>query len=413
MNKFNAFGRAFFRTTAVVAGGFSTIIMCAVIYFNSVMPANFNVTEGDKFSFPDTAVITGSTAVNFEKASLASNRIGSNETIELKLFNIFPIKSTHISVINEQMITPGGTPFGIKLFTRGVIVIDINSVETSAGISFPAKLAGIQKGDILLSIGSVTVNSNEQVADIFEQSNGQQLGVTLKRDSNIIKTVITPMKSAIDNNYKSGLWVRDSSAGIGTMTYYLDDYSFAGLGHAICDSDTGKIMPLDSGEACPVVINSVQKGKSGTPGELRGAFSSDELMGQLLLNNEAGIFGKLFEAPNNLKSVPIRLKQSVVRGKASIICTLDGEGPKEYSINIDKIDLNPRSMTKNMVISITDPVLLEKTGGIVQGMSGSPIMQNGELVGAVTHVFVNSPQKGYAIFVENMLNFSEVLANKK
>ncbi|WMJ22785.1 SpoIVB peptidase [Paludicola sp. MB14-C6] len=408
------FFNKFFKTTAVVALALSTVIMSAVTFYNRTMPSNFYVKEGSDFVLSQASAITGGKAINYEKTSFANKTKGTSEIVELKLLNFIPIKQTHIKVINDPTITPGGTPFGIKLFTKGVIVIDITNVQTDSGIACPAKLAGILKGDIVLTINNIEVSSNEEVADIIELSNGENLSVTLKRDNQTIKTMLKPAISNVDGKYKGGLWVRDSSAGIGTITYYLkDDLRFAGLGHGICDIDTGKIMPLNTGEVCEVSINSVLKGKAGTPGELRGSFISDECVGKLVLNNESGIFGTLSKSPNNFESVPIRLKQDIQKGPAKIICTLDETGPKEYAINIDKIDLNPKTMTKNMVITVTDSTLLSKTGGIVQGMSGSPILQNGSLVGAVTHVFVNNPTKGYGIFAENMVNFTEMLANSK
>lgn len=405
------FLNVFFKIAACLLLILCTVIMSVITYFNSIMPSNFNVIEGEDFDLPSLRAISGSGMLNYNKVSLANKQEGESETIQLKLYNLIPIKATHINVISEPGLTPGGTPFGIKLFTRGVMVIDINDVQTNGGVVNPARLAGIIKGDVILSIDSNEVSSNEQVADIIERSNGRSLPVTIKRDANIIKSILSPMESSIDGKYKSGIWVRDSSAGIGTVTYYIqNDYSFAGLGHGICDVDTGKIMPLDSGEVCKVSINSVLKGQVGTPGELRGSFASNDSIGTLMLNNEAGIYGVLEEAPNSLQPVKLRLKQKIKTGPAQIISTLDNTGPQQYNINIDKIDLNPKTMTKNMMITVTDATLLAKTGGIVQGMSGSPIIQDGELVGAVTHVFVNNPQKGYGIFAENMINFTSKLA---
>ncbi|MFZ2537536.1 MAG: SpoIVB peptidase [Oscillospiraceae bacterium] len=398
-------------TTAVVAL-VCTALLLLVIYFNSQMPSNFYITKGSEFELDNIGVLQGGAVLDYDKTSLANKSKGASETVELRLLGLIPVKTTHVSVISEQMLTPGGTAFGIKLFTKGVIVVDINNIETNNGLACPAKLSAILKGDIILTINGSEVSSNEDVASIIAQSNGEPLAITLKRDEQTIKTILNPALSCVDGKYKGGLWVRDSSAGIGTITYFdRKARIFAGLGHGICDSDTGKIMPLASGEICDVQINSVLKGQVGSPGELRGSFVSDESNGELLLNNEAGIFGTIEENPNSFTSIPVKLKQQVVTGKAKIICTLGTDGPKEYEINIDRIDLNPKTQTKNMIISVTDPSLLQKTGGIVQGMSGSPIIQDGKLVGAVTHVFVNNPTKGYGIFVENMINFSNKLAN--
>jgi len=404
------FFNRFFRTTAVLSLAISTVIMTSVAFYNEKMPSSFYVLEGTELSLSENKAITGSNIINYNKTTLANKSKGASQMVELKLLGVFPIKPTHVKVIEEMNLTPGGTPFGIKLFTRGVIVIDISNVQTDNGVQCPAKLAGIIKGDIILTVDSMEITSNEQISSIIEQSSGHNMTVTLKRDGKTIKTVLKPVLSSIDGLPKSGVWVRDSSAGIGTITYYMKDgLAFAGLGHGICDVDTGKVMPLNSGEVCRVSINSVLKGQVGTPGELRGSFSSTQPCGTLVLNNESGIFGMLDEVPNNFESVNLRLKQDVKKGKAEIICTLDDSGPKRYAISIDKIDLNPKTLTKNMVISVTDPELLKQSGGIVQGMSGSPILQDGELVGAVTHVFVNDPKRGYGIFAENMINYTKTL----
>lgn len=402
----------FFHFISLAAAVICAVLFALVIYFSSIIPPSFYVTAGNEFELENLGLLQGGDVLHYGKTSLANKSSGASQTVELRLLGAIPVKSTQVKVISEQMLTPGGTVFGIKLFTKGVIVVDINNVDTLNGTVCPAKLAGILKGDVILTIDGYAVTSNENVASIISKSEGKPLAVTLKRDNQTIKTILSPAVSRIDGIYKGGIWVRDSSAGIGTITYFdRNEKIFAGLGHGICDSDTGKIMPLASGEICDVQINSILKGQSGSPGELRGSFTSTQSNGELLLNNETGIFGNFEKTPNNFSSIPVKLKQQVHVGEAKIICTLDTNGPKEYSIFIEKIDLNPKTMTKNMIITVTDPDLLDKTGGIVQGMSGSPIIQDDMLVGAVTHVFVNNPTKGYGIFIENMINFSNTLAN--
>lgn len=400
-----------FKLLSVVLLCCSIGVMTIVFYFYKMIPESFNIIEGEEFALPNAAAVGADSILDYNKTNLANRSTGASQQVQLKLFNVIPIKTTMVNVIDEPSLTPGGTPFGIKLFTKGVMVIDTADVQTSQGVVSPAKLSGIAKGDVILSLDSVELHSNEQVAGIIENSNGEPLAATILRDKSVIKTVLTPVISSVDGKLKSGIWVRDSSAGIGTVTYYLKDSNrFAGLGHGICDVDTGKLMPLESGEVCEVSINSVLKGHVGTPGELRGSFKSNTAIGKLETNNEAGIFGILNQSPNNFEPTGIKLKQEVKVGNAKIICTLDSTGPQEYDINIDKIDLNPKTVTKNMMITVTDPELISKTGGIVQGMSGSPIVQDGKIIGAVTHVFVNNPKKGYGIFVENMLNFTNKLA---
>lgn len=200
--------------------------------------------------------------------------------------------------------------------------------------------------------------------------------------------------------------MRDSSAGIGTMTFYdPDSGSFGGLGHPICDTDTGDILPLDSGEAGPVEIFQVTKGTAGNPGMLQGRFTEDAPLGKLLCNNRCGIFGTLYHAPTDAAPVPMGLKQDITTGPAQILCTVSGSEPEAYDIVIEEIDYSGTDSTRNMTICVTDPTLLEITGGIVQGMSGSPILQDGKLIGAVTHVFVDDPTRGYGIFCENMVRY--------
>ena len=225
----------------------------------------------------------------------------------------------------------------------------------------------------------------------------------INRDGREITFELTPVFSEYSRTYQVGMWVRDSTAGIGTMTFYEPSSgAFGGLGHPICDIDTGSVIPISSGEIVDVKINNVKKGYEGVPGELQGSFISGDAIGILNKNNKYGVFGSLLIKPDTSKAIPMGLKQDVRVGEATILTTVDGTIPKEYSISIEKIDYRNNDTAKNMVIKITDKELLEKTGGIVQGMSGSPIIQDGKLVGAVTHVFVNDPSKGYGVFTENM-----------
>ncbi|MEG0570147.1 MAG: SpoIVB peptidase [Oscillospiraceae bacterium] len=397
--------RKFFRYTSVILAFLSCGLFCVVIYFNVAMPEHFYVQEGKEFFLDNGTLI--------EKATFVNKSSGTSETVVLKLCGIIPIKETQINVVQQQAVSPGGTPFGIKLFTQGVMVIKTSEIQTANGKSTPAKDADISEGDMIISINSKEVFTNEEVASIVSKSDGKVLDVLISRDGNKINTKLTPALSSTDNKYKCGVWVRDSCAGIGTVTFFDSRTNlFAGLGHAICDNDTGKIMPLSSGEVCKVSINSVIKGVVGTPGQLSGCFTSNKANGKLLLNNEAGIFGTLTCKPSNYQDIPVAFKQDIKKGAAKIITTLDSNVPEEFDIEIEKINLNPKTLTKNMVIKVTDPRLLEKTGGIVQGMSGSPIIQNNRLVGAVTHVFVNTPDRGYGIFAENMQLFTKELEKR-
>lgn len=403
--------RNFFKGLAIVALVLSSMALSLVFYFSSLIPSQFYVAKGDEFSLKNIPVLSRGNLVDYSKVSFANKAEGASETVWLKLFNIIPVTSTHVSVVSRSELTPGGSAFGIKLFTKGVMIIDMTEVDSKNGSVCPGREAGLLKGDIILNVNGHEVSTNEELSSVLSGSGGLAVRIAYSREGVIKSTTLTAVRSVTDGSFKGGLWVRDSSAGIGTVTYYNKATgAFAGLGHGICDSDTGKIMPISSGEVCSVKIKGVVKGRSGSPGEIKGAFASQVPSGKLYLNNECGIFGVLHLPPNNLESVKVKQKQEVKTGPAIILSSVSDEGIKAYSINIDKVDLNPQTLTKNMVITVTDPELLQKTGGIIQGMSGSPILQDNMLVGAVTHVFVNNPSKGYGIFAENMLEYSKELS---
>jgi stage IV sporulation protein B len=296
------------------------------------------------------------------------------------------------------------------MFTNGVVVVGLADIKTDVGNFNPASEAGLKAGDIILSINGKTAGSNIDVEKAVENSGGKPVAMTVTRDGQKFSVSVQPIRSESDGLYKIGLWVRDSTAGIGTLTFYDPSGNcFAGLGHGICDADTGQLMPLLSGDIVPVTISGVTKGVKGTPGELRGYFSDDASIGSLGANVQTGVYG-LMKSPLQGKPVKIAMKQDVQTGSAQICATINGCTPKTYQIEIEKIDYREGVESKNLVLHVTDPQLLAQTGGIVQGMSGSPIIQNGKLVGAVTHVFVNDPTRGYGIFAENMLTESKSIA---
>ncbi len=379
------------------------LLMGCIVSLSGELPEQFSVVEGSEL-YLNGAVEAGTPrSASGKTVETASLQAGSSYTAPLKLFGLFPVKEVAVKVVDLPVVVPCGTPFGIKMFTDGVLVVGMSDVDTASGPLNPARTAGIKEGDVILRINQKTVMTNEQVAEMVEQSGGKTMTFHIRRDNIAFDVKFVPAKSVNENRWKAGLWVRDSSAGIGTLTFYdPQTKTFGGLGHAVCDVDTGEILPLSSGEIVPARIFGVQKGVSGTPGELRGGFEIGTL-GQLTVNGETGIYGSLTNLPDAVQTVPVSMKQQVKTGEAQILTTIDGTKPKLYNIRIDQVHYNDSSPTRNMVIVITDKELLEKTGGIVQGMSGSPILQEGKLVGAVTHVFVNDPTKGFAIFAENML----------
>jgi len=347
---------------------------------------------------------SGAQSGNLSNTGSMKNDCGGS-VYTAKLFGIIPIKKVQVSLFPETSLIPGGMPFGVKFHTQGVIVVGLSDIETEKGTANPAKNAGIKTSDIITAINGVTVNSVEEATNIIEGCNGEILDLAVTRDGKTYNLKLKPAFSVSDSKYKLGIWLRDSTAGIGTVTFINPaNKVFGGLGHGICDVDTGNLMPLKNGTIVDSVIDSVVKGKAELPGELKGKFKDD--MGILLSNTQNGIFGVLSNmpvSPDETTPIPIGLRSDVQEGRATIYCTIDGTGPQEFAIEILKIYKNSTD-SKNFLIKITDPNLIEITGGIVQGMSGSPIMQNGKIIGAVTHVLVSDPTKGYGIFIDNMLS---------
>lgn len=301
------------------------------------------------------------------------------------------IKPVELIQSDRRYVVPGGTPFGIKLRTEGVLVVSVNR-------NSPADRAGLRPGDVISSVNGVPVQTNSEISSAVQLEPSQST-IVLSRGSGEMCMRVQPEQC--DGVLRLGAWVRDSAAGIGTMTFYEpESMTFAGLGHPVSDVTTGGLMPLSSGEITDARIYSVIKGKGGEAGELCGELCAGAT-GKLLANTPVGVFGEILEVPAGDK-LPVAFRQEVECGPATILATLEGTQPQEYSIEIEKINLCALNGTKSMVIRVTDQRLLENSGGIVRGMSGSPIIQNGMLAGAVTHVFINDPTRGYAVFAESM-----------
>ena len=325
--------------------------------------------------------------------------------MELRLLNAIPIKEIDAKMVDEVQVIPCGNPFGVKIFTKGAVIVGISDVNADDGNVNPAKIAGLKKGDVILKANDIDIKNNEDILKITESSAGEKVKLDCVRGTNQFTTEIQPIKSQSENVYKLGLWVRDSSAGIGTMTFFNpDDNTFAGLGHGICDIDTGDILPVSHGDIVRASVNGVVKAVRGVPGELKGFFIDGEPIGDLSKNTPVGVFGKVFKPFVEKEKITIAMKHHVKKGKVQILTTISGTTPAFYDAEIKSINYNRSQPSKNMIVEITDPNLLDQTGGIIQGMSGSPIIQDGKLIGAITHVFVNDPTKGYGIFIENMLN---------
>lgn len=394
------------RFVRVLIGMFMlSAVLCGEL-FSGALPNTVQIQQGQKLQFaglPLSAMPTGTISTDH------ALRAGASYTADVRLLGLVAVKQVQVQVVPVQRVVPDGEPFGIKLYTEGVMVIGMADVDTAAGKKSPAVDAGVRKGDILIAINGQIVNSNNEVADRFAQSGGAACTLSLRRNGVAFQTHLRPQKSITDGLYKAGMWVRDSTAGIGTISYFDPSSGvYGGLGHAVCDADTGKMLPLLEGEAVPSTITGVDKGTKGRTGELVGTLE-DARLGSLLINSDAGVYGVLTQQRAG-KSYPVAMRQQVHAGKAVLLTTLDESGPHAYTVNIERVDYSSSSHAHNMVVRVTDPALIARTGGIVQGMSGSPLLQDGRFVGAVTHVFVNDPQKGYAIFAENMMQTAQTLA---
>lgn len=337
--------------------------------------------------------------------------------MEVKMLGFIPVKTIEVRAIPSQKVLVCGFPIGIKLRTSGVMVINVSGVvlEDGSRVS-PAEEAGLLAGDIIVSAGGKKIDSIKDLISVIESSEGKEIPLTYIRQNVRRNTLVKPLKSAEDTQYRIGIWVRDSSAGIGTLTF-IDPSSniYGALGHGISDIDTGSLLQVGSGQLMKSNIVSIKKGGKGTPGELEGDFlTRNEVIGDIELNSHFGVYGRLYDDQIRQKGRAISIgSHSLVHvGRAFILASIRGDSVEEFEIEIQKIARWDLGSTKNMVIRITDKRLLETTGGIVQGMSGSPIIQDGKLVGAVTHVFINDPERGYGVFIESMLQQAKNLAGK-
>jgi len=365
------------------------ILFISLITYYKLQNATIFASEGEKTNFSQI---------------LAKDK--ENDSNNVRSVSVKPVS-------NDIMIYPGGQPIGVKLNTKGVLVVALSDLDNgNSKVASPAALAGIEIGDSIIKINGEIINNSEQISRVINSSDGGNITIEIERKGEKLTKTVKPVKSLPDNYYKVGLWVRDSTAGVGTLTFY-DEKSgiFGALGHPITDIDTGTILSVNSGEIVSSSINSLRKGTRGNPGELRGIFVNEDLiLGNINKNTECGIFGKsntkLINKYN--KPLPIAMQSEIKEGPAQILTTINGEEPSLYDVKIQKLLPQDSPGSKSMLICITDPILLEKTGGIVQGMSGSPIIQNGKIIGAVTHVLINKPDTGYGIYIEWMLKEASI-----
>ena len=316
-----------------------------------------------------------------------------------------PLKKVDVHVSPEKRLVPGGQALGIAMRTEGVLIVGVS--EAAEGVA-PAKNAGLQAGDVIVGVDGSTVTTAESLTTLLEKSDGKPVHIAYRRAGESRTALLTPFRDEATGAVRLGAWVRDSTAGVGTLSFYDPDTGrYAALGHAITDGDTGSVLTVSEGQVLRADIVAVQKGQKGAPGELKGSFLREgEVLGSIRRNSILGIYGS-FDSPaaNPLypDGLPIGLRSGVHTGPATILSSVDGAGVKEYAIEITRVNQQTAPAPKSMVIRVTDERLLAATGGIVQGMSGSPIIQDGRLIGAVTHVFVSDPTQGYGLYVDWML----------
>ncbi|MFC4404262.1 SpoIVB peptidase [Gracilibacillus xinjiangensis] len=369
----------------------------------------------DQIELPDLGEAVSVTTTDQSHAEFAADLMPyaeeSGNTEVIYTFSNIPLKKVDISVYDDYQVVPGGQSIGINLHTEGVLVVGHHLVSTKDGEKSPGEDANIKVGDSIIQINGQPIKNMEEVAPLVKQAgeSNKALEVKLRRGKQTIETSLTPHLDKNDNNYRIGLYIRDSAAGIGTMTFYdPKSNKYGALGHIISDMDTRKPVEINNGSIVKSNVKEIKKGQNGIPGEKRADFDFNESqLGNITKNTPFGIFGSLDKNPDKNKwsePMPIALPNQVKEGKAQILTVIEGEKVEAFDVEVVNNVAQEAPATKGMIVKITDKRLLDATGGIVQGMSGSPIIQDGRLIGAVTHVFVNDPTSGYGVHIEWMLN---------
>ncbi len=393
------------------------------------LPQEINLQQGQVerlntgFPIPLTASDTNVLQINSESlgdkawqrgssVQLVPQAVGESK-LNLSLFGILPIKSIAVVVSPKMSLVPGGQSIGVSLYTKGTLVVGRSDVVTQNGeVKSPARESDLRPGDVIEKINGITIDNSSQLAQIVAKYGDEDLQLTVERDGTTIDLTIRAVRDQLDGKLRLGVWIRDSTAGVGTLTFYNPaDGRFGALGHPITDVDTGTLLSVKNGEIVHSRIIDVKVGEKGTPGELRGYFSGEGTgIGAIDKNTRFGIYGSAYgaiDSPVYHRALPVGGQSTAHTGPATLLTTIDDQGVREFDCQIIKITRQNEPAAKGMVVEITDPELLKKTGGIVQGMSGSPIIQDGYIIGAITHVFISDPTKGHGVFIEWMLQNSE------
>lgn len=401
----------FFQSRLYKCVGVTAWVIFAYVSMLSYIPDDIYLSKGNEQqadfakALPVTVVVGEQVQPVFGTQNV--NGIGEEtELLECRLFDLIPVKQVLVHYTDREQVLAAGTNIGIYLKNEGVLVVECGSFTDQKGALISPSAYRIKSGDIIRSVNGNAISSKEELIDVINESDDDRLVLQIRRGTQDIDLAVTP-ELAADGKKKLGIWVRDDIAGIGTLTYITSDNDYGALGHAVSDIDSGELIRIDTGEIYETMITGISKGKRGEPGEVTGMiqFRPSAYLGSVGENTNIGIYGRLEQIPSDLDSVePVEIgyKQEIEKGPATLICSVGGERTS-YAIEIDSIDYHPKEANKGIRYHVTDANLLAQTGGIVQGMSGSPIIQKGRLIGAVTHVFVDDPTKGYGIFIENML----------
>ena len=385
------------------------LIIYAYVCNISLLPSNYIIMQGENLHLytllgikliEESGYQTLQTSSTMEQDKI--NKIGK-VSFSLNLFNLIPLKNINVNIIPKTTVVPMGNAIGMKLYTAGVLVVGMSEIEGKK----PYENSGIKEGDRIIQINQNQIDSTDDLMQAVNKSDGNNISIKYVRDEKTITTSIKPVKNS-SNEYKIGLWVRDAAAGVGTLTFYEPASGmFATLGHGIMDIDTAELIKIANGELVTTNILSINKGTKGNPGEIRGTIEAGHTIGTISKNTKFGVFGTVNKTPYlsipNTNEMQVALREEIKTGKAQIICELENGKKEYYDIEIQKVFINNNKDNKSMLIKIIDTKLLEKTGGIIQGMSGAPIIQNGKFIGAVTHVLVNDPTIGYGVFADIML----------
>lgn len=385
------------------------LIIYAYVCNISLLPSNYIIMQGENLRLytllgirliEESSYQTLQTSSTLEQEKI--NKIGK-VSFRLNLFNLIPLKNIDVNVIPKTTVVPMGNAIGMKLYTAGVLVVGMSEIEGKK----PYENSGIKEGDRIIQINQNQIDNTDDLMKAVNKSDGNNISIKYVRDEKTITTSIKPLKNS-SNEYKIGLWVRDAAAGVGTLTFYEPSSGmFATLGHGIMDIDTAELIKIANGELVTTNILSINKGTKGNPGEIRGTIEAGHTIGSISKNTKFGVFGTINKTPylntSNTNEVQVALREEIKTGKAQIICELENGKKEYYDIEIQRIFISNNKDNKSMLIKVTDKKLSEKTGGIIQGMSGAPIIQKGKFVGAVTHVLVNDPTIGYGVFADIML----------